>query len=95
MNQRELIKVVSNRTGAPRSSVKGIVECLADVISDTIIEGDIVSITKLGTFSKKEKESRIGYDVYRAKSIYIPGSIKITFHTNKYLKGKLSKVSME
>ena len=48
MNKKELIKAVATRLDITQKDTEGVVSCVFDTITDTLVDGNEVSITGFG-----------------------------------------------
>lgn len=59
MNQKELVTTIANLTVQPRWAVLEVLDCAAEIIFDTLANGDeAVSFPKLGTFKPQRRAQR-------------------------------------
>ncbi len=58
MNKSDLIFTVSNKTGLKKNEVKAVVNSVLDTITETLSEGESVSLVGFGTFSVKDRMAR-------------------------------------
>lgn len=86
----ELVKIVSERTGAPQKQVSEFVNVLTEVIGENLARGNKVQITGFGTFLARKRESRVGRNPGTGDKINIPASLIPVFKPGKALKEKIN-----
>lgn len=87
MNRKELIKIVSEETGIKKKKCERVMETAFELISQSLIKGSKVSITKFGSF----KTQNSGPGIYCDGSFVniTPPSIKINFEKDTENSGAL------
>lgn len=60
MNQKNLVKEISNRTALTQKDVATVIKAFQDVVRDTVISGDKVALTGFLTFDKKHVPAKSG-----------------------------------
>jgi DNA-binding protein HU-beta len=60
--------------------------CVIDTITDNLLAGDRVQITRFGTFEIREVPEKGGYDIKTKQKIVIPRHKKIGFKPSQKLK---------
>lgn len=71
MNKSELIAEVSERTGFSKSDVDLAVSALLDTISDTVADGEKVSLVGFGTFERRDRPARTARNPQTGESVKV------------------------
>lgn len=86
MTKRELVGVLSVKSGHSKKEVEAFIDHLVDVITEKIKEGEKVSITSFGTFYLGQIAKRRGRDPQNGQDIVIPDMRIPRFRAGKGLK---------
>ncbi|MFP4079540.1 MAG: HU family DNA-binding protein [Ectothiorhodospira sp.] len=86
MNKSELIEAVASSADLPKAAAARAVDSLIDVISDTLRQGDQVTIVGFGTFLVRQRDARSGRNPRTGDTIEIPASKVPSFKAGKALK---------
>lgn len=89
MTKSDVIATVAERTGITKKDATEFVNATFDVVVEGIITEGRVSISKLGTFEKKEIEERQGRNPQTGEAMVIPAHGAAKFKPAKYLKDAL------
>lgn len=60
MNKTDLVKEISTKTTLTQKDVASVIDAFQDVVKDTVVSGDKVSLAGFLTFSKKHVEAKSG-----------------------------------
>ena len=60
MNKTELVKEISNQTTLSQKDVAIVIDTFQNVVKDTVINGDKVTLTGFLTFDKKHVDAKSG-----------------------------------
>jgi DNA-binding protein HU-beta len=87
MNKAALAEALAERMGTGRQEAEKTINSLVDIITDTIKNGDEVTITGFGAFSVRERKGRTGVHPRRVtEKIEIPPVKVPKFKAGKSLK---------
>ena len=86
--RNDLIEEVSNNVGLPLSESSKIVEQIIEEILFSLEEGLDVKISSFGTFSVKNKRSRIGRNPKTGVEVPISARKVVAFNPSNILKAK-------
>ena len=86
--RNDLVEEVSNNVGLPLSESSKIVEQIIEEILFSLEEGLDVKISSFGTFSVKNKRSRIGRNPKTGVEAPISARNVVTFNSSNILKEK-------
>ncbi|MCQ2435856.1 MAG: HU family DNA-binding protein [Clostridia bacterium] len=91
MNKTQIIDDVVAKTGLKKKDVEATVCAVVDSIEATLVAGDKVQLSGLGTFSIKTKAARTGRNPKTQATITIPATKTVAFTVSKSLKESLNK----
>ena len=86
MNKTELAEAVANAADLSKAAATRAVDAVVDIITDTLKEGDQVTIVGFGTFLVRERGARSGRNPRTGESIEIAASNVPSFKAGKALK---------
>ena len=86
--RNDLIEEVSNNVGLPLSESSKIIEQIIEEILFSLEKGSDVKISSFGTFSIKNKRSRIGRNPKTGVEALISARNVVTFNCSNILKEK-------
>ena len=90
MNNKELIDVVSTKTGLTKKDTGQVLDSLIEAIGEALNKGDVVRLVGFGTFMVANRKPRRGVNPRTKQSIMIPGGRVPKFVAGKDLKDKVS-----
>lgn len=91
MNKKELIKAISEKLGVTQKAAGEQVDAIIDVITETLVAGDEVSLTGFGKFSVVERAERQGVNPATSEKITIPASKAPKFKASSTLKNLVNQ----
>ena len=91
MNKSQLIDVVAKNTGLKKKDVETAVSAFVDAVGASLVAGEKVQVSGLGTFEVKEKAGRTGRNPKTQAVIEIPASKRPVFSASKTLKDSVNK----
>lgn len=86
VSKAELVTEVAQSTGLPKRTVKEAVDALLESMSDSLANGNRVTLTGFGTFEVRERKARTGVRPGTTERIEIPASKYPAFRPGKTLK---------
>ena len=89
MNKYVLTRQVSKMLERPMREVAPIVNALFDCITASILDGQKVTISSLGSFCLRDHCERMAYDPYRREHILIPAGKSVRFKTSPALQERI------
>lgn len=93
MTKIEIINKIGENVALPKKDIEKVVDNLIKVIQDALKEGQKVSLTGLGSFSIKERKSRIARNPKTGEKVEVPSKkvakFKVGKDLNEILQGKL------
>ena len=60
MNKTELVKEISNQTTISQKDVVTVIDAFQNIVKDTVVNGDKVTLTGFLTFDKKHVDAKSG-----------------------------------
>jgi len=90
MNKADLIVVVAQTGELSNAAAGRVVDALFEGITNSLKQGDPVTIVGFGTFKAKERKARTGINPKTKEPIEIAASIAATFKAGKGLKDALN-----
>ena len=86
MNKAELIDQVSKRTDMTKKDVEKVLGTFTDVVTETLVTGDKVSIVGFGTFETVERAARTARNPRTGETVEVGPSKAPKFKVGKNLK---------
>lgn len=86
MNKAELIDQVSKRTDMTKKDVEKVLSTFKDVVTETLVAGDKVSIVGFGTFETVERAARTARNPRTGETVEVGPSKAPKFKVGKNLK---------
>lgn len=86
MNRQELITEISNRTELNKKDTENVVATFIDVIKESLIKGEKISLSGFGTFDVVERAARTARNPKTGESIEVGASKSPKFKPAKALK---------
>ena len=90
MNKADLIENVASRANISKSSAGDAVDALLECITDTLQNGDSVTLVGFGTFAVSHRSARMGRNPRTGEAIQIQASNSAKFKAGKALKDALN-----
>ena len=90
MNKADLIENVASRANISKSSAGDAVDALLECITDTLQNGDSVTLVGFGTFAVSHRSARMGRNPRTGEAIHIQASKSAKFKAGKALKDALN-----
>ena len=89
--KEDLVSLVAQDAGLPKSTVKNVVDSIVGVITDCILDGVPVQISGFGTFTTQLRATRVGRNPRTNEEIIIPRTVVPIFKPSNLLKDLTSK----
>ena len=86
MNKETMIEKIAEDAGINKAQANKALQSMLDSITNTLKEGDKVTITGFGTFAVSERKAREGRNPQTGETIQIPGGNVPRFKAGKNLK---------
>jgi len=91
MNKGELIDAIASKASVTKKDAGAVLDALIETITETLVEGDKVTLVGFGTFETRERQAREGRNPSTGEIIKIPASTAAAFSPGKVLKDKVNK----
>lgn len=91
MNNKELIKLISDQSGVSSTVTQNVLNALVDVITDKVSNWHDVRIYKLGTFKAWIRKARNWVNPRTWEKIIIPEMKSLSFKASNTIKNVLKK----
>lgn len=91
MNKTELIVAVAEKAGLTKKDAERAVNATIDAITESLVKGDKVQVSGLGSFEVKTREARTGRNPQTGEAIQIAASNVPSFKAAKALKDAVAK----
>ncbi len=90
MQKKDLIESVAAKTGIAKTGTEQAINALLETITDSLKDGDKVTLVGFGTFSVSERAGRTGRNPQTGEAIEIPPSKVPKFKPGKGLKDQIA-----
>ena len=90
VTKKNLVEVISGRTGLTQVDTKIIVENLLETVSKFLCEGKNIEIRGFGRFKIKTKKERIARNPRTGETVKVHQGLKPIFEASKELKKKVN-----
>jgi DNA-binding protein HU-beta len=90
MNQSELIEKVAQATELNQKAAERAVKAIVNAILDSLVAGEAVRVSGLGTFNVAARAAREGRNPQSGETIKIAASKAVRFHAGKTVKDALN-----
>ena len=91
MTKAELIALVSEKANLTKKDSEKAVTAVIDAITETLANGEKVSIVGFGTFEVKERAERLGHNPQTGEPMAIAASKAPAFKAGTALKNAVNK----
>lgn len=89
MDYKTFLETLSQRINAGKEETSEMVESFCQVLTDSALEGDIVTFPGFGSFEPRKRIERIAIHPSNGKRMLIPPKITLTFRPSTLLKQKV------
>ena len=91
MTKSELISAVAEKNSIKKKDAEAIVCSIIDIITDSLIKGEKVSIAGFGTFEVRQRAEKKAVNPATKEQIIVPAKKAPTFKAGKSLKESVNK----
>lgn len=96
MNKKELVNILSEKTGKPKNEILDIIELMLEKITDALVAGEKVRLVGFGVFEVRKRAAREGRNPQTGDRIHIAETKSPSFLAGKALKDAVKgRVSAE
>lgn len=86
MQKTDFVKSVAERAGVSQKEAKRVVDAALDIITDTLKQGEKVTLTGFGTFEVRQRQEREGVNPQTRQKIKIAATKTPGFSASSTLK---------
>ncbi|MDR2067051.1 MAG: HU family DNA-binding protein [Endomicrobium sp.] len=86
MKKRDIIKKVVDISGLTKGDANKAIKALVKVIQTSLQSGEVISLSGLGSFRIKSRQSRVGRNPKTGEIIPIPPGKKVSFKPSATLR---------
>jgi len=86
MNKTELVDAIAEKSGLPKTQAARALDAFIETVTDSLTQGESVTVIGFGTFLVREREARTGRNPQTREAIEIPASRLPAFKAGKGLK---------
>jgi DNA-binding protein HU-beta len=90
VNKSELIEAIAASADIPKAAATRALDAMVDTVTDSLKNGETVSLVGFGTFSVKERAARTGRNPQTGEPIQISAAKVPTFKAGKALKDSVN-----
>ncbi|MDR1887820.1 MAG: HU family DNA-binding protein [Zoogloeaceae bacterium] len=90
LNKSELIEALAARSDLSKAAATNALNGLLEVITETLVKGDGISLVGFGAFSVSERAARTGRNPQTGATLKIPASRVVKFSAGAKLKDALN-----
>ena len=94
MKKADLINMISDQTGIPKVDVLVTLESFFVNVKDTLMEGENIYIRGFGSFITKKRAAKLGRNIKKNTSVYIPAHYVPSFKPAKEFVDEVKKLNM-
>jgi len=84
VNKKELIDIVSSKSGMTKIETESLVTITLETIVEAVAKGDRVTLVGFGSFEARERKSRYGRNPKSGEKLYIPPARIPTFSVGNF-----------
>ena len=93
MKKSDLINMISDQTGIPKVDVLVTLESFFVNVKDTLIDGENIYIRGFGSFITKKRAAKLGRNIKKNTSVYIPEHYVPSFKPAKEFVDEVKKLN--
>lgn len=86
MTKADLVAALAHKADVSKKDAEAVLEAFVDVVTETLSQGDTVTLTGFGTFSVTERQARTGVNPRTLEKIEIAATKTPKFKAGKKLK---------
>ncbi|MFM2478444.1 HU family DNA-binding protein [Celerinatantimonas sp. MCCC 1A17872] len=91
MNKAQLVDKIASGADMSKAAAGRVLDSMLEVISESLKEGDSISIIGFGTFQTRERAARSGRNPQTGQEIEIPAARVPAFKAGKLLKDSVNE----
>lgn len=86
MNKADLVSEIAKKVDLTKKDVDAVVVGLLEVVQESIVSGDKVTLVGFGTFEPRQRQGRVGRNPSTGEPISIPAARVPAFSPGKQFK---------
>ncbi|MCL2390030.1 MAG: HU family DNA-binding protein [Endomicrobia bacterium] len=86
MKKPDVVKLVSDVSGLTQGDSNKVIKALIKVIQDSLKNGEVISLSGLGSFRAKDRKARMGRNPKTSEIIPVPPGKKVSFKPTTTLR---------
>lgn len=90
MNRKELINALAAKTGSTKADAEQNIAAFIEVVTETLVAGDDISLVGFGTFEVRERAARTGRNPATGAELKIAASKQAAFKPGATLKAAVN-----
>jgi len=90
MNKQDLIDMIAENADISKSAAENALNAFLDGVTNTLKQGEKVSIPGFGSFETSERAARVGRNPQTGAEIQIPAATVAKFKAGKKLKDSIN-----
>lgn len=91
MNKSELIEILATKAGITKKTANTLLDTLIDCITQTVADGEKVTLVGFGSFEARERKARDGRNPKTGEQLIIPATTVPAFSAGKQFKDAVSR----
>lgn len=90
MNKEQLVAKIAEKASVTKKEANQILDATIEIVMDTVVEGEKLTLVGFGTFEARERKERQGRNPQTGDVITIPATRVPVFSPGKLFKDKVS-----
>ena len=95
MNKIQFVSELIAETGLDANQINAVLNAIRKISTDALANNDTVQIYGLGTFERRDKPEREGFNNLTKKPFHTPASTTVVLKPSKILLDKLNGIESE
>lgn len=91
VTKKELIEIVSEKTGTKRLLTKAVVQAFLDEIIDQLGNGNRLEFRDFGVFETKQRAKRVAQNPKTLEKVKVPPKVTVKFKPGRLMKIKVDE----
>jgi|Deesub1362B_J571_1020462.scaffolds.fasta_scaffold00109_38 nucleoid DNA-binding protein len=86
MTKAKLIEIIHGKTGFPKRDVALIIESMIDIMKESLLRKEKISLKGFGIFKVKTRKARVGRNPRTKEEVRIPERDVVVFEPSKQIR---------
>jgi DNA-binding protein HU-beta len=91
MNKEQLVAKIAEKASVTKKEANQILDATIEIVMDTVVEGEKLTLVGFGTFEARERKERQGRNPQTGDVITIPATRVPVFSPGKLFKDKVAE----